>query len=246
MGTTPPVVARARRESSSRNPQLRAKSIEANDGPGWIEGYAATWDNVDLMDQTMRRGCFARSVRETVPLGRVKLMARHFRDGGDALECIGTITKAREDDYGLWIHAELSSIQSAQDIRTLILEGHVRGLSVGFIPLRWDTIREEEKTIIAHTESMLGEVTVTVKPVNDLAEIETAKSIAILADVSSLDMRRDIQHRRRKLAVVELEALSIKQQEFNAKSSAPRPPLTPRERVAAMREKLNRIFDGLL
>jgi hypothetical protein len=48
---------------------------------------------------------------------------------------IGTVTRAHEDAKGLWIHADLSSDSTAQEARTKVAEGHVKGLSIGYAPV---------------------------------------------------------------------------------------------------------------
>jgi HK97 family phage prohead protease len=182
----------ARRERIASNSKLTAKAIAekpAATDSGFIEGYAAVWGNVDLMGEIMQRGSCARSIAQAVPAGNIKLMVRHYRDGGDALECIGTITKAVEDDYGLWIHAELDPEPIAQEIRAKVVRKEVKFLSIGFFSLQYETrnmLPEEETNVLPwrkgqsvtiHTEVKVIEVTVTVKPVNDQAVITNAKTI---------------------------------------------------------------------
>ncbi len=171
----------ARRVMHPTESRLRAKTDDAASGKsGWIEGYAAVWNNVDGQGEIMTRGCFTRSIGINVPRGVVKLMVRHFCNGGDALDCIGTITEAKEDDFGLWIHAELSSVELAQEIRTLVIEGHVNLLSVGYKPVRWDysnsAMPKGPDNVLVHQECELCEVTVTVRPANPQAAILAAKT----------------------------------------------------------------------
>jgi HK97 family phage major capsid protein/HK97 family phage prohead protease len=178
------------RTTTANNAHIAAKEIggAAVMDAGWIEGYAAVWGNVDLLGEIMQHGCFARSIQQAVPTGSVKLMVKHFRDGGDALEVIGTITQAREDDYGLWVHAELDGEDTAQEMRRRVLQKEVRFLSVGFISLVQDTReltsdemqnvlpQRQGKPALIHTEAKLLEVTVTVRPVNESAVITSAKT----------------------------------------------------------------------
>ena len=149
--------------------------------PGWIEGYAAVWDVVDAERESFARGAFKRSLRLAVPAGRVKLMVRHFAHGGDVPELIGTVSEAREDERGLWFRAALSSIRRAQDVRVLVNEGHVKGLSVGFKPVRWSRVGTGVDEVLVHRESELVEVTVTLRPVNAAAAITASKAEATSA-----------------------------------------------------------------
>lgn len=177
--------------------------------PGWIEGYAAVWDNVDAQGEIIRKGCFAESIEQRVPTGRVKLMLRHWAHGGDVEDVIGTITEAKEDDYGLWFRARLSSVQKAQDTRTKVKEGHVQTCSIGFYALdwKWITVGEEDdgakQEVVEHLRGKFAEVTLTVVPANEKAHITAAKSLAAVASNAS-----DIVER---LGVPEPGALSDEQ-----------------------------------
>jgi len=170
----------ARRERVFADARLKAKAIdaEASNDNGWIEGYLAVFGNVDQGGERIVKGAFSKSIRERVPAGKVPLMVSHFMYGGDTNEVIGTITEAREDDYGLWIHAELSSVQLAQDTRQKVLEGHVKGLSVGYSLIRWEEKKDGDSYVMDLLECKLLEGTVTVKPMNESAVITAAKAVS--------------------------------------------------------------------
>lgn len=167
----------ARRELYVHDAKLVAKTDEGGKGSGFIEGYLAVWNNVDHQNEIIEPGTFARSIKTQIPARKVKLMTRHFAHGGDTLDCIGTVIEAKEDDHGLWIRGELSAIPRAQEVRTLVSEKHVQGLSVGFYPVTWKFQEQEnnEPAIVRHTEAILAEGTVTVRPANELAEITAFK-----------------------------------------------------------------------
>lgn len=155
---------------------------EVDGGSGWIKGYAVTWNNIDRVGDRFRRGAFLRSINAKIPAGKVKLMVAHFRDGGDSIECIGTVSEAVEDDFGLLVKALLSSVQLAQDTRTKVLEGHITTLSAGYLPIQVEyspkplEVVGKFEQIRDHLESELFEVTVTARPVNEWAVITEAKS----------------------------------------------------------------------
>lgn len=148
-------------------------------GNGWVEGYLAVFGNVDSQKERIVRGAFSKSIQERVPAGKVPLMTRHFLYGGDVGDVVGNITQAKEDDYGLWIHADLSAVQAAQELRVKIHEGSVWGLSVGYEVLRWQTNADESGKVesVDLLECKLVEGTVTVRPANERAVITAAKSI---------------------------------------------------------------------
>jgi HK97 family phage prohead protease len=171
---TPTPDRTTRRELTSAEPRLRARGAGQ---AGWLEGYAAIFGNIDATGETVRRGAFAKSLRERLPAGRIALMIRHVRDGGDALEVVGKVTQAREDDVGLWVHAEFGSDATSQAARGKVLEGLVTGLSIGYVPLAGRETVVEGRRIYELTEVKLLEVTLTAFPANDLAGITAAKSI---------------------------------------------------------------------
>lgn len=167
----------ARRALGADPAQLCAKDRRPDDLPhGAIEGYAAVWDVVDLQDEIIRRGAFAKSLRERVPAGKVKLMVRHFAHGGDVPEVIGTITEMKEDATGLFFRARLAGVPPAQQARQLVLEGHVDGCSIGFLPVRWRWTDVDGRRVLEHLECKAVEVTLTVRPANEQARITGAKA----------------------------------------------------------------------
>ncbi len=92
-------------------------------------------------------------------------------------EVIGTATDAHEDDFGLWSHFDLSSVQSAQDVRIKVLEGHIDGFSIGYKVIRAIPTEFMGRRITDLLELSWYETTVTVLPVNELAMITAAKSL---------------------------------------------------------------------
>jgi hypothetical protein len=127
-------------------------------------------------------------------------MVKHLAYGGDVLDTIGTVVEAKEDEYGAWFHAPLSSVDIAQRARTLVLEGHVRTCSVGYLPVKWNWLTmdeyvdgmdedakaaahsmDSEAKILEHTEIKWLETTLTVIPMNELAVLTAAKSLDFAA-----------------------------------------------------------------
>jgi HK97 family phage prohead protease len=174
----PAIDKHARRELYFGNVKLVSKVESGDKGPGELEGYLAVWNNVDSQHEIIEPGAFARSIKTAIPARKVKLMTRHFAHGGDVLDLIGTIVEAKEDDYGLFIRAEYSQIARAQEVRMLVNEKHVDGLSVGFYPVAWKFEEREAGAapILRHTECALAEGTVTVRPANILAGITSSKN----------------------------------------------------------------------
>jgi len=181
----PTLDKQARYEIAVTDAKLKAKALGDEGDAGWIEGYASTFNNLDLQREVVRPGCWAKSVQERVPAGRVKLMVRHYAHGGDVLECVGGITEAKEDDVGLWFHAELSSVQMAQDVRVKVGEGLIGHSSVGYAPLKWKEIEwTDGEPAVELLEARWLETTLTNMPANELAVLTAAK--AVLSDSAAL------------------------------------------------------------
>jgi len=175
----------ARQTYINRNPKLRSSAVdlagkvEPNpaDDPGFVEGFAAVFGNIDLQDEMIRKGAFSKTLNEVVPQGKVKLMLTHFAHGGDITDMIGTITEMREDEFGLFFHAEFDEDELSQKIRKKVVQGKIRASSIGFKMIRWDFVAMENRTILEHIEAKVLEVTLTLMPANPLAMLTGAKSV---------------------------------------------------------------------
>ena len=168
--------------------KIKQESLKASDNAedaGWIEGYAAYFNNVDLQNEVILPGAFAKTISERIPAGKVKLMVKHIASGGDTLDVAGTITEAREDEKGLWIHAELSGSAKAQSARELVNEGHVAGLSIGYKILKSEPGTFGGQDVLFLKEMFLAEVTIVPVPANDMAQIGKAKEMQSGASESS-------------------------------------------------------------
>lgn len=164
-----------RYERSVADARLIAGKASNGKGPGWIEGYLAVFGNVDFGNERIIKGAFSKTVKEQVP--GVPFMTRHIAHGGDALDTIGTITEAKEDDFGLWIHADLiEGDGDSEKIRNRVGSGAVRGMSVGFQLIRGGWVNLDGKEIYEIYEAKLIDGVVTVIPMNELAHVTAAKS----------------------------------------------------------------------
>ncbi len=145
--------------------------------PGWVEGYSAVWDNVDLVREVFRKGAFAKSIPEMVPGGKVKLMLRHFRDGGDVKDMVGTIERMEEDNFGLFFHSNFDEDDLSQMTRQKVVAGKIDSASVGYRMVTWGFTEIDGVEALEHTEAKVLEVTLTLRPANPLAALTGAKSV---------------------------------------------------------------------
>jgi HK97 family phage prohead protease len=156
---------------------LEAKVAKTETGE--IQGYLASYGNIDRGGERIFMGAFAKSIREKVAAGKIPLMSKHMAHGGGVEDVIGVIKEAEERPKGLWIRAVFAKDTKSQDIRQKIMDGMVWGLSVGYRMIKWDDEmdRATGRRILNLRELALVEGTVTVNPMNEEAVIMAAKSI---------------------------------------------------------------------
>lgn len=162
---------------------------------GYIEGYLAVFNVVDLHGERIRPGAFSKSIAERVSKGKVPLMLKHFAHGGDAVDVAGVITEAKEDDYGVWIHAEFLNTDLAQNARKTIVSSQEKGVqwyfSIGYIVLNYTNVLVGDEYVKELIECKLCEGTVTLHPVNENCLVVNAKSL----NADDLSAGRDTRSR---------------------------------------------------
>lgn len=160
--------------------RLEAKAESESSDVRTITGYLAVFGNIDQDGERIIKGAFKKTIKDKFGPGKsgVPLMVKHWAHGGDTKEVIGTIVEAKEDDRGLWVKAEFSAVQLAQDTWTKINEGHVKGLSVGYKVIRHEFSPDaKSQEIVCNLQELaLYEGTVTVRAVNEEAGIVGAKA----------------------------------------------------------------------
>jgi len=125
-----------------------------------FEGYASTFDNVDLQGDTVVRGAFLNSLSN-----HVLVLYQHD-------EVIGKVVDMKEDEKGLFIKAQISDTELGRDVMTLIRDGVINRMSIGFNILDYDVTAEGR--ILKGIE--LFEVSAVAFPANKEAVITGAKN----------------------------------------------------------------------
>jgi uncharacterized protein len=139
---------------------LEAKfEIKQLNEAGELEGYAAVFGNVDLGGDVIEPGAFTKSIEETG--GQVPILWQH-----DRYEPIGVSTKLEQDRYGLRVKGQLNmDVQRAREARSLLQQGALQGLSVGYKAVKKSTVNGAR-----HLKEMaLKEFSPVVFPMNELA-----------------------------------------------------------------------------
>ena len=137
---------------------------------GEFSGYAAVFGNRDSGDDVIEKGAFAKTIRDD--FDRIKILSQH----NDCELPIGKPLELREDEKGLYIRGKISDTQKGRDIQTLLKDGVLNELSIGYDAVVFDFDSEEG---IRHLKEIkLWEVSIVTWAMNDQAKIDEVKSIA--------------------------------------------------------------------
>ncbi len=122
-----------------------------------FEGYASLFNVPDSSGDVVARGAFAASLRRRPP-EKVRMLYQH-----SAVEPIGVWEEIREDSRGLYVRGRLVlDVMRARDVRALIAEGALNGLSIGFRTVR--ARRDAGTGLRTLTEIELWEISVVTFP----------------------------------------------------------------------------------
>lgn len=155
-------------------------------GDGALIGYASTF-GLDLGGDVVMPGAFTKSIARIKAEG-IPLLADHMAATSSVL---GTIVDAWEDTHGLVIQARFASTPTAQDVRTLLLEGHLSKLSIGYETLDDSYEDRDGQRVRLLKEIKLWETSVVVFPMNEQAVVSTVKSRS--ANPGGLDDRLAVE-----------------------------------------------------
>ncbi|MGE3150603.1 MAG: HK97 family phage prohead protease [Pseudorhodoplanes sp.] len=134
---------------------------------GTFEGYASLFDVMDQSGDIVRPGAFRSSLRRR-GVGNVKLLYQH-----DAREPIGLWLDIREDGRGLFVRGRvLDQIARGREVLTLMREGVLDGLSIGFQILR---ARKERLGVRSLIEIDLWEISLVTFPMLTGARVARVK-----------------------------------------------------------------------
>ncbi|GGG39539.1 HK97 family phage prohead protease [Chelatococcus composti] len=102
-------------------------ACSSGDDPMVFEGYASRFGVPDLGRDVVERGAFAASLARR-GAGGIRMLFQH-----DAAQPVGTWLLLREDAHGLFVRGRLNAgVARAREIASLIAEGGLDGLSIGF------------------------------------------------------------------------------------------------------------------
>lgn len=144
--------------------------LESTDESGEFSGYAAVFGNRDSGDDIIEKGAFSKTIRED--FDRIKILALH----NDCWLPVGKPLELREDDKGLYIRGKISDTAMGRDIHTLMKDGVLNELSIGYDAVVFDFDSEQGARHLK--EIRLWEISVVTWAMNDQAKIDEVKSLA--------------------------------------------------------------------
>ena len=128
-----------------------------------ICGYASLFGVADLAGDEIAKGAFAQSLgRHKKPLA---MLYQH-----DTTRPIGHWTQMRETPRGLWVEGELAQgVQLAEEVKALIGQNMLQGLSIGFRAVRARAGRGKIKRRLLEIE--LVEISIVTFPMQPQATL---------------------------------------------------------------------------
>jgi HK97 family phage prohead protease len=143
--------------------------IKSVSDQGVFSGYASTFGNEDLGGDIIVQGAFAKTINDNP---NVPILWGH-----SSREVIGVNKIWSEDSKGLAIEGELNmDVQRARETHSLMKQGAVKGLSIGYDAIQEDWSRWEKEGIRILREVKVWEYSVTPFPMNPEAQVTGVKS----------------------------------------------------------------------
>ena len=157
-------ISASMRERKKLNFGLSIKSIDSH---GRFAGYASVFNIVDNQRDVILRGAFSKSVKGRI--GDVKLLWQHQQE-----EPIGIFDQIFEDARGLYVEGKLLlNVQRAQEAHSLLKAGALKGLSIGYSPIRYSI--DPDTGIRSLSEVELWEISLVTFPANEAANVTVVK-----------------------------------------------------------------------
>lgn len=129
---------------------------DATQAPRSIEGVAVPWDQVISVWGERER--FERGAFGDFTGAGAALYVNHGHTRGELP--IGRVVASEDRDEGQWFRAELADTERASEAYTLLRDGTLTGLSIGFVPVEVRNDSDELGPITTYTGAQFREVSV--------------------------------------------------------------------------------------
>jgi len=131
-----------------------------------FSGFASTPD-LDQGGDIVVKGAFSRTIAQRG--GKLKMLWNHKSDAMP----IGKYTKVEEREGGLYVEGKVSDTTAGRDVMTLLRDGAIDSMSIGYIPKEADR-REDGVRVIKDLD--LLEVSLVNFPMNEKAVVTQVKN----------------------------------------------------------------------
>ncbi len=193
-----------RKKSAAREYKSVKFELDSTDEKtGEFAGYAAVFGNLDGGRDIIQPGAFVKTIAED--FDRIKILSQH----NDCELPIGKPLELREDEKGLYIRGKVSDTQMGRDVKTLLKDGVLNELSIGYDAVDFDY---DGKNNIRYLKAVkLWEVSIATWAMNDQATIDEVKSLAeeLRAEAKSGRMNRTKLNTLRQFIAVVRELVNI-------------------------------------
>ena len=143
---------------------FEVKSLSDGDSRAF-EGYGSVFGVLDSYSDIVAPGAFKRSLKDAKSAKRLPaLLWQH-----DPSAPIGVYEDMREDDTGLYVKGRLSDTQLGREAYTLLKDGALSGLSIGFTTRK--SKLDNETGVRTLTDVQLWETSLVTFPANDAARV---------------------------------------------------------------------------
>ncbi len=158
-------ISRRMRECKSLCAPLELKQLDQD---GHFAGYASVFDVIDTQNDAVQHGAFSETLRSNSR--NIKLLWQHNID-----EPIGVIDTIFEDPQGLYVEGRLlMDVPRAKEAYSLLKEGVVKGMSIGYSPVRFSY--DPDNGVRKLHALDLFEVSLVTFPANQEAQVTVFKS----------------------------------------------------------------------
>lgn len=149
-----------------------------------ISGLASTFGNIDQTGDVIERGAFEKCLKRCAQTGRKIVMLDHHKMDSP----VGVWENLEETDKGLECNGRFTmSVQRAAELRDLVADGAIDGLSIGFRAV--DYYMDRDTGVRYLTEIDLREISLVSMPANEEARVMGLKSLA-----PAISTKRDFEH----------------------------------------------------